>query len=671
MDQVQTVQGICSTYEKNNLLSALTEDLQTTLEPFLSSQAIGWVDESILAEAHKRLPPPNLYYPVDTEASRQGRWLEQTGEALEECGYAYFLKTETTKSQEEDKENYKDNTPNQELKASIFKPFSSVENYIIDAQEAKTEISASQAPQSLGKSKAGRSLTCGRPGAASRHDETADRDVVEQWHGLRRELKRAIREARTIFKEGDRVESRWRRPTRLDKPRVDRGTWHPGYIVTANKDGKVELVFEDGEEEHLNAVPAKHVRLAPSPEYSKCPDVTSSQKQIDTSSSVDLCSASRRELSHIVSATKILRRTWDNPLRMDQELARLRGLWEEKMRSRPEWRVSFPAVSFETTKRLPIASGVAGGFCQSRDGKQRQHPKVANRRSKKRSQTSLSISGTPPELAETNEEDQRHNEVDHHGNTWDTLGITSSLRLIEAQSNLVAAAMAYDKCVAELRNTLDRGVSTFRAARTYSEQQSAFAEATAALGPSQPAQAGYSDWRGRRVVGLQSATLDAVEALDAWAVEWKAAKDEAAGADFHNVVGQSGTDGINAVVEAPPFLWEGSPLASTIIGHSAAILSRAPELKGWYGPGFPARTNPFFLAYPIEGRPVTPRNALVQAYVNGEVHGWLRVNLGSGLIKGLVLFSKRAWLSQHGHKPDTTENATAWSGSVGAPVTMV
>ncbi|CAN0549421.1 unnamed protein product, partial [Ectocarpus sp. 8 AP-2014] len=67
-----------------------------------------------------------------------------------------------------------------------------------------------------------------------------------------------------------------------------------------------------------------------------------------------------------------------------------------------------------------------------------------------------------------------------------------------------------------------------------------------------------------------------------------------------------------------PFLWEGSPLVSTIIGQSAKLVAGAPELKEWYGAGFPIERNPFFLAYPVDDRPVTPRTALVRAWVNGE-----------------------------------------------------
>lgn len=66
-------------------------------------------------------------------------------------------------------------------------------------------------------------------------------------------------------------------------------------------------------------------------------------------------------------------------------------------------------------------------------------------------------------------------------------------------------------------------------------------------------------------------------------------------------------------------MWEGTPLVSTILGQTEKLIGSVPELKEWYGPGFPMRQNPFCLAYPIGDRPRTPCNDSVRAYVNGEV----------------------------------------------------
>lgn len=378
-----------------------------------------------------------------------------------------------------------------------------------------------------------------------------------------------------------------------------------------------------------------------------------------------------------------------------QELARLRMMGEEKMRDRPEWRGSFPLVNFQATKRLSLgASGMARGRtgagrvaaaavrAHRRPRNQAQDTSRGRIRARSRttaaapSSSSLVTARTDTAVQAKRGEDRREKNggqrsdtgtfVSSHASTVGMRGsiimtkkgaapLSSSASLLplssaalgKAQSKLVTAAMAYDRCVAGAKDCLHRGATTFRAARTYSEQQKAFEESTATLGPAQPARAGYTDWRGSSVVGLQNATIDVVEAMDAWAVEWAAARED----DEHEVehaVGMSNSNGgsggsNNSIViegeeevqkvgvaaavpaTAPPFLWEGTPLVSTIIGHSAKLVAGAPELREWYGPGFPIERNPFFLAYPVDDRPVTPRNALVRAWVNGEVCGGVSV----------------------------------------------
>ncbi|CAM9902304.1 unnamed protein product [Ectocarpus fasciculatus] len=218
--------------------------------------------------------------------------------------------------------------------------------------------------------------------AAARNQETLE----QQSQGLQLEMKRAMKVATTTFREGDRVESRWRRPTRLDKAKIDPGAWHPGRVVQSHKDGgRVDVVFEDGDGERLSGISTKHVRLAPSPSSLERPPLASSGRDDDdvtpiagvsgsrnscdrrssscapTSAPTELvCSASRRELAHIASATKSLRCTWEDPMPISQEMARLRMLGERKMRGRPTWRGSFPLVDFSATKRLPFGgSGMA------------------------------------------------------------------------------------------------------------------------------------------------------------------------------------------------------------------------------------------------------------------------------------------------------------------------
>ncbi len=656
------------------------------------------MDEPLLAHAHKRLAPGDLYYPVDEEASRQGRWQEHAEEALEECGYAYFLPVTTAGGVYGDGDD--------EVVVGAFSgdgngdETSSTENREPKEDTSLSSTTTTTAPgekrprpgqlrPTTSKSESRRiDLRSRRQARAA---AAVERSIAEQQsHGLQLELKRALRVASTTFREGDRVESRWRRPTRLDKPRLDPDAWHPGQVVQSSKSsGRVDVVFEDGDGERLSGIPAKYVRLAPSPSSLKQLPLASPggigegttaaaiREDFDGSAPASraptvpiesLCPASRRELAHIASASSSLRRTWEDPVPIGQELARLTMLGEEKMRGRPEWRGSFPAVEFQATKRLSIgAAGTGAGAGRTVAAVAAVAAARNHRRSRRHAHGILrgtmgsrkrgSVGAASPRAGRV--QDDREEKASARGKQdcapalVENDGVTDARKssaaatvhggidssLLESQAKLVAAAMAYDKCVAGVRECLDRGAAAFRTACTYSDQQKAFEESTAALGPAQPTRAGYTDWRGRPVVGLQNATLDVVEAMDTWAAEWEAAREgdtEAgrAGGGFGRKNGgrnggalggeeEVGKDGevAPATAKPPPFLWEGSPLVSTIIGHSAKLVAGAPELKEWYGPGFPIERNPFFLAYSVDDRPATPRSALVRALVNGEVRG--------------------------------------------------
>lgn len=661
------------------------------------------MDEPLLAQAHKRLAPGDLYYPVDEEASRQGRWQEHAEEALEECGYAYFLPVTT--AGDVDGGGRED-----EVVVGAFsghdndEETSSAEN-----REPKENMSHSSTTttSSPGKKRPrpGRQRLKTPKGESRRVDlrsrrkakaaAAVERGIVEQQsHGLQLEFKRALRVASTTFREGDRVESRWRRPTRLDKPRLDPDAWHPGLVVQSSKNsGRVDVVFEDGDGERLSGIPAKYVRLAPSAsslqQFSLASpgvigegtataanreafDEPAPAARAPTMPIDSLCPASCRELAQIASANSSLRRTWEDPVPIGQELTRLNMLGEEKMRCRPEWRGSFPAVDFQATKRLSIgATGTGAGAERTAARNHRRARRQAHEilRGNIGSRTRGSAAAAAALSRTGRVQDEREEKHCARGtqdcapalikNDSATVRRKSSAAptahggtassLFEAQAKLVAAAMAYDKCVAGVRDCLDRGAAAFRTASTYSEQQKAFEESTAALGPAQPARAGYTDWRGCAVVGLQNATLDVVEAMDTWATEWEAAREgdteagQAGGGvgrknggrnggalDGEEEVGKDG-EVAPATAKAPPFLWEGSPLVSTIVGHSAKLVAGAPELREWYGPGFPIERNPFFLAYSVDDRPATPRSALVRALVNGEVRG--RTTDGVGVVR--------------------------------------
>lgn len=656
-----------------------------------NSRAIAWVDEPLLAQAHKRLPPAGLYYPVDEEASRQGRWQEQAEEALEECGYAYFLPPGGGDAGGAVGDDAVDNNGNGVAQAQQGGQEDRAANPGLAGGDAQPGVGQRRPAASKAASRRA-NLKSRREAAAA---ETVERGILEQQsHGLRLEIARATRAASTTFKEGDRVESRWRRPTRLDKPRLDANAWHTGRVVQSHKEGaRVDVVFEDGDGERLSGIPAKYVRLAPLASALRQTAVGSGvnesnntastgNKSLDSPSGTpttmpieSLCPASRRELAHIASANTSLRCTWEEPMSIGQELARLRMLGEEKRRARPEWQGSFPLLDFQAVKRLSLgadragtgarkaaAAAVAGGRDRRRERRQAQKKPpygITRARTRKPAAAAAAALAAKPGMvtAKAVREDEGYRQAQPDftralvGNDTTTtrrgsscspppLSPLSSPALVESQARLVAAAVAYDRCVAGARDCLGRGAAAFRVARTYSEQQTAFEESTAALGPAQPARAGYTDWRGSAVVGLQNATLDVVEAMDSWAAEWAAAREsKTRAAGQEGGLGREGGGGSNGVIEgekevekdgvvapapitAPPFLWEGLPLVSTIIGHSAKLLAGAPELKEWYGPGFPMERNPFFLAYPIDDRPATPRNALVRAWVDGEVCVW-------------------------------------------------
>ena len=341
----------------------------------------------------------------------------------------------------------------------------------------------------------------------------AKTQALEQSQGLRWELKHAVIAARSTFREGDRVESRWRRPTRMDKARLDPHTWYPGRVINVSKDGNVDIIFEDGDKERLNGIQDKHVRLAPRSlsglSFVSCSE---SIQQIEPvtccSSKSDFSCNSRRELAHVAITTKLIRRTWKDPLTMSQELSRLREIWEKRMQSRPAWRGSFSALNVQATKKGPIGGGVTPAA--------RGRPKLPGDMAKQPSHTRYDKKRcrtirTPRVLRAVSgyhglvETSTKRLGPERRAN-FDSQPVVNALEsskapflppsLVKAQSDLVAAVMVYDNCVSTVIDCLKRGVSCFDAAQTYSELQRAFGEATESFDPAQRARPEYRDWRG-------------------------------------------------------------------------------------------------------------------------------------------------------------------------------
>lgn len=591
--------------------------------------------------AHSRLPPEDLYYHVDDVAVKEGRWQQQVADALENCGYAYFLPIDDVASATQGGNGTNDdgksvsNDPGS-IRVDIATP--GKKKSIQKVRGASHTATASlvsrdvRPQQVIAARSTAISVPSSLPSSSSR--TTAERQAQdEQSRGLLSEIKIAARVARTTFEEGNRVESRWRRPTRLHRPCVDpTGCWHPGRVVAVHSDGGVDVIFEDGDKERLSRISSDYVRLAPKhvnldegggEETAARVEQWAHGVARTAKTETLLCSASRRELAHIAFATNSIRRTWQDPVPMSAELARLRNIWEERKRSRPEWRVSVPMVSFEVTKRLSFG-GTAPRPAQDARARGHRRPRRSMQETTGVLRHAIDPFSSTSIHAQRSNKTERPQCVEQQGNTCGGY-CSSTPALAQAQSKLVASALAYDRCLAGARDCIARGAAAFRVARMYSEQQTAFEEATATLGPAQPAHAGYTDWRGHPVAGLQSATLEVAEAMDAWAGEWAAARREEDGVNSteRNVGGDEGRLVIEGEHSAPPFLWEGKPLVLTIVGHTENLIGGVPELQKWYGPGFPIRDNPFCLAYPIGDRPTTPRNASVQAYVNGEVGSWM------------------------------------------------
>ncbi|CAM9231116.1 unnamed protein product, partial [Discosporangium mesarthrocarpum] len=401
-------------------------------------------------------------------------------------------------------------------------------------------------------------------------------------------------QARKCFKKGDRVECRWRQPTRLDHPRVDPVVWHPATVKRTHKDGCVDVVFESGGCEKLSWVLPEHVRFAPRP----APAGSTPAGGEDIT--IARPSTSLRELAHITNTVHALRNNWKDSLPMSEELERLRGLCRRKQAARqPEWQSTFPAIQFEASKRLSL-------------GQWKQGPRSRNPAQRRCTwQWHKANDSTPGQGVRRRNMLQLHpvdNQERPEVNAEEYSGIHEregedprSSDIDQAQADLIRKVMAYERCLRSVKDCLSRGLVAYRTSHTYSEQQRAFEETTANLGFFQPARAGYSDWHGHDVVGLQNATLDAIEAVGMWAQ---------ARASAVRDVGEGG--------RVLPFLWEGKNFLVGIIDQMDSFFKGAPELQRWYGPGFPLKRNPFCMAYNLDERPATPRSAMVRSYIHGE-----------------------------------------------------
>ncbi|CAM9689736.1 unnamed protein product [Choristocarpus tenellus] len=518
----------------------------------------------------------NLYYPLDTDHVRDGQWQEGVSEALAEYGYAYFNQIHHTvqKTQRLELEQHSGEEDNLQPSPHSFRPLPQC----CEVKEThQNELGALQEGTSRKKIH------------GINRDGNLTADEEEHAHGLGVELLLATSEVKRSFSRGDRVVCQWRQPTRLDHPRIDLAAWHPARVTEVHKDHHyVDVVFESGACERLSRVHVKHLHLAPHPNSIK--PIPHEGEDIPT---VALSSKSCRELAHIAKKNEAVQRTWNQIMPITEELKRLRGLCIKHSR-RPEWQGTFPAVSCNMTRRLTT--------------KRKKRIKLRNTQTKEQLQSPL-----PQERNVCDLQENTLNQSIHLGRQRTTpiativesssgRGGNISSTVHSAQMVLIASVMAYEKCVSAVHDCIERGRTAYHEAHTYSEQHKAFEEVTANLGFYQPARAGYNDWRGQPVIGLQNATVDAIEAVGKW-VEARCADAQGGGGGSHGTM---------------RFFWKGQHFLLCIIDQTEHIFSRAPELGEWYGPGFPIHRNPFCLSYNLDERPCTPRNIMVRSFVNGE-----------------------------------------------------
>lgn len=583
---------------------------------------MSWVDDTLLAEAHLRLPPPGIYFPLGAEAVKLGLWQAQVAEALENYGHTYFLPN----SDEQTIPTYENNTgciATGDGSAGV----STLQGKQATLSDGEIVLETSRVRESTWhratRSPHSKPRTLPHP---SRSKDlllkkiAARQALQDQSKGLRVEFQQAFRAARGRFRVGDHVETCWRPPARSNRPRVDLCKWYPGRVVGLHDGGaRVDVIIKGGNtEQSVRGVPVRLVR----PDASQAPsrlEPPDGESSIETHTREDLSPEIRYGLIHIATMTNMIRRSWRVPVTMSKELTRLARL-RQKRRSKIEWRVTPSAIDIDekrqrsSVKSTPSSDQASHQRCRAYKG---DTPRFT--RNQEQTHPSQPASSSRQSAASSRRPHQGPNGAHDPDYSRPRLGSTPELAV--AQSNLVASAVAYDRCVAAVRDCITRGVAAFHAARTYSEQQKAFEETTASLGPAQPARPGYTDWRGQSVPGLQSATLRVVEDMETWANESLRARSGTPESRGH---GDNTPANASHVPRTPPkqpspFLWEGKPIALTILSHTEDLVGNTPELKQWYGPGFPVQCNPFCLAYPITQRPPTPTDASVQSYIDGKV----------------------------------------------------
>ena len=263
-----------------------------------------------------------------------------------------------------------------------------------------------------------------------------------------------------------------------------------------------------------------------------------------------------------------LRDAWSQPLPLRSERARL-----EKSRAAP--REATPWNN-DTAMLPPVGRG--------RRHRQRLDPKI-NKDTSMLSSRSIDT----PALSHMREPSNESRDL----LTDTTLGSTTGSmtedslddarkELQKAQLQVVDAITEYDRYRKEISTVATKCSKAYRNARLHIQRQDAFDELSEMLGPYRWARAGFEDWRGRPVKGIQNITIKLVEAV----VRWREAM---------------------ASVGRPtaPFLWENRNVILSL-ATGLDFLAEFPELVEWYSVEYNFKRNPFSRACVLDERPKTP-----------------------------------------------------------------
>lgn len=551
-----------------------------------------WTTPALLETARRALPPADCYYDLDSEFVETGCWRDTEASLMADGGYQNFL---------------------QPRRKDELLPLPSATKVTANAPHATVPplITGRRKPKVI------------KPTEAQEAFQDA---LAHEFSSLTKPKSKRLH-------RGDAIECRWRRPTRFGKA-TQQKRWHPARLTACHDNDTFDVLFLDAFRETEYFVLREHVRkifLDGSPEDAGADGEPSSDANPNESLS---------KLKPTLDFSD-LRMSWLTLANRNDEVARLRALkTEHRLRAQPQWDVRTPSVEFTVSKDKPL-----GATSKHRPSLSRStsaplaRPKVKPPPPRPSTTCDLNQLDLDVERS-TPSSDDKHGAAAsadtppavHASAALKMLGLVRNIgdeasdaeavynatKAIEAaEAVVVQRCMALDQYIDELKFCLRRAVKKFRAAKLHSQRQDAFEELTAMLGPRVSARAGYLDWRGHEIRGVPLTIIEAVEAVVAWRAAIAArerVKDRRSGrTPKHEQGGLELDDGTQE--EALPFVWNARNFLLWL-PHCLEFLAHCTDLVEWYGPDFPFIRNPFMLAVPLDGRPDTPRSAMVKVLID-------------------------------------------------------